>query len=280
MPSYSPHGTNNSATFCNVVSIKTLYAWEGSLGYHILHTVQTRVPLLCCVYKNVWFSVVVQVIQSSGAVWKSKWPSWAPVPNINKPTVCVDVKQDFISPHHSRAVDISCEQYLRPVTLYYIRLTAKSFCFVVVCFLCLVAVAVFCFVFCHCFLEIMVCFWYCYYLYSVAAQLWSEVFEMSNENPEDTQWTDSQRSHILIITGCAAYNWLKGHVKSLRAIGKVGSAPLSNVSWNINQICLLVVNELMFPYKLFSSAPIHPPTQKRRLIAKDNNNKKQETEGN
>ena len=29
--------------------------------------------------------------QSSGAVWKSRWPSWAPVPN--KPTVYVHVKQ-------------------------------------------------------------------------------------------------------------------------------------------------------------------------------------------
>jgi len=29
--------------------------------------------------------------QSSGGVWKSRWPSWAPVPN--KPTVSVDVKQ-------------------------------------------------------------------------------------------------------------------------------------------------------------------------------------------
>ena len=29
--------------------------------------------------------------QSSGAVWKSRWPSWVPVPN--KPTVSVDVKQ-------------------------------------------------------------------------------------------------------------------------------------------------------------------------------------------
>ena len=32
-------------------------------------------------------------IQSSGAVWKSRWPSWAPIPN--KPTVSVDVKQHF-----------------------------------------------------------------------------------------------------------------------------------------------------------------------------------------
>ena len=32
-------------------------------------------------------------IQSSGAVRKSRWPSWAPVPN--KPMVSVDVKQHF-----------------------------------------------------------------------------------------------------------------------------------------------------------------------------------------
>ena len=31
--------------------------------------------------------------QNSGAVWKWRWPSWAPVPN--KPTVFVDVKQHF-----------------------------------------------------------------------------------------------------------------------------------------------------------------------------------------
>ena len=31
--------------------------------------------------------------QSSGAVWKSRWTSWFPVPN--KPTVSVDVKQHF-----------------------------------------------------------------------------------------------------------------------------------------------------------------------------------------
>ena len=32
--------------------------------------------------------------QSSGTVWKSRWPSWAPAPN--KPTVSVDVKQQWI----------------------------------------------------------------------------------------------------------------------------------------------------------------------------------------
>ena len=33
------------------------------------------------------------LLLSSRAVWKSRWPSWAPVPN--KPTVSVDVKQHF-----------------------------------------------------------------------------------------------------------------------------------------------------------------------------------------
>ena len=39
------------------------------------------------VYLLNWFH------QSPGAVWKSRWPSWAPVPN--KPLVSVDVKQHF-----------------------------------------------------------------------------------------------------------------------------------------------------------------------------------------
>ena len=33
------------------------------------------------------------VVQNSGAVWKLRWPSWAP--GRNKPTVSVDVKQYF-----------------------------------------------------------------------------------------------------------------------------------------------------------------------------------------
>ena len=35
-------------------------------------------------------------VQNSGAVWNSRWPSWAPVRN--KPTVSVDVKQHFNQP--------------------------------------------------------------------------------------------------------------------------------------------------------------------------------------
>ena len=38
--------------------------------------------------------------QSSGAVWKSRWPSWVPVPN--KPTVSVDIKQ------HSHQLKTNC----------------------------------------------------------------------------------------------------------------------------------------------------------------------------
>ena len=34
--------------------------------------------------------------QSSGAVWKPRWTSWAPIPN--KPTVAVKVKQHFNQP--------------------------------------------------------------------------------------------------------------------------------------------------------------------------------------
>ena len=36
---------------------------------------------------------VYKQFQSSGGVWKSRWTSWAPVPN--KPTVSVEVKQHF-----------------------------------------------------------------------------------------------------------------------------------------------------------------------------------------
>ena len=39
-------------------------------------------------------------LQSSRAVWKSRWPSWAPVPN--KPTVSVDVKEHSTPPSPPR----------------------------------------------------------------------------------------------------------------------------------------------------------------------------------
>ena len=57
----------------------------------------------CCVQKQ---QVHCVTCQSSGAVWKSRWTSWAPVPN--KPTVSVDVKQ-----HSTNRVtlntDINCK---------------------------------------------------------------------------------------------------------------------------------------------------------------------------
>ena len=55
-----------------------------------------RVFAKCAVYKSLRSYIksgrsVCE--QSSGAVWKTRWTSWAPVPN--KPTVSVDVKQHF-----------------------------------------------------------------------------------------------------------------------------------------------------------------------------------------
>ena len=46
--------------------------------------------------------VIVDNIQSSGAVRRSRWTSWAPVPS--KPTVSVDVKQHFNDKILSRIV--------------------------------------------------------------------------------------------------------------------------------------------------------------------------------
>ena len=57
--------------------------------------------------------------QSSGAVWKSRWPSWAPVPN--KPTVSVDVKQDSTS-----ELDTKPKKQLRELALGLQLLTASS----------------------------------------------------------------------------------------------------------------------------------------------------------
>ena len=48
----------------------------------------------------------VFLFQSSGAVCKSRWPSWAPVPN--KPTVSVDVKQHSTKIYFYRAQEL-CE---------------------------------------------------------------------------------------------------------------------------------------------------------------------------
>ena len=46
--------------------------------------------------------------QNSRVVWKSRWPSWAPVPN--KPTVSVDVKQHFnqLDPSMTHVWSLKC----------------------------------------------------------------------------------------------------------------------------------------------------------------------------
>ena len=46
--------------------------------------------------------------QSSGAVWKSRWPSWAPVPN--KPKVSVDVTQNTSANNMSKSLQRTCQQ--------------------------------------------------------------------------------------------------------------------------------------------------------------------------
>ena len=46
--------------------------------------------------------------QSSGGVWKWRWPSWAPVPN--KPKVSVDVKQNTSANNMSKSLQRTCQQ--------------------------------------------------------------------------------------------------------------------------------------------------------------------------
>ena len=58
------------------------------------------------------------VEQSSGAVWKSRRPSWAPVPN--KPTVSVDVKQHSTKSHWRSRSASSIEYRRRLVRACYV----------------------------------------------------------------------------------------------------------------------------------------------------------------
>ena len=61
--------------------------------------------------------MTTEVIQRSGAVWKSRWPSCAPVPN--KPTVSVDVKQHFNNNYQSkrRCRELTLENKTPPLFL-------------------------------------------------------------------------------------------------------------------------------------------------------------------
>ena len=56
---------------------------------------QNNYNCVSCIYQNHTYP---SLPQSSGAVWKSRWPSWAPVPN--KPTVSVDVTQHWSAQWH------------------------------------------------------------------------------------------------------------------------------------------------------------------------------------
>ena len=67
-----------------------------------------------------WKGRRIRLRQSSGAVWKSRWTSWAPVPN--KPAVSVDVKQHFNNIRMRRLVlTICCRNCLHMNTLWVTR---------------------------------------------------------------------------------------------------------------------------------------------------------------
>ena len=63
------------------------------------------------IYIYIW-GPILPVCQSSRAVWKSRWPSWAPIPN--KPTVSVDVKQhstNHLFVHTEEGVYYACSSH-------------------------------------------------------------------------------------------------------------------------------------------------------------------------
>ena len=79
---------------CFVQTVSTVVVSTPSLhrtAHHVCADVAQE-PLLWVPYKVI--AVAWHSGQSSGAVWKSRWMSWAPVPS--KPTVSVDIKQHFI----------------------------------------------------------------------------------------------------------------------------------------------------------------------------------------
>ena len=76
---------------------KLLYQWKLKVSVKTTAAVITWTMIMnsSLALLSVISSSFRQFCQSSGAVWKSRWPSWAPVPN--KPTVSVDVKQHWTS---------------------------------------------------------------------------------------------------------------------------------------------------------------------------------------
>ena len=88
-------------------NIISLYAIEQEVAFRPLGAFFLAAVFLGTLMCNYILKIYVYVYrsQSSGAVRKSRWPSWAPVPN--KPTVSVDVKQHSAS-HDSEPR--SCEK--------------------------------------------------------------------------------------------------------------------------------------------------------------------------
>ena len=66
------------------------------IPFFVIHVWHARFPLNGLMKSLTWrddWTLTGRLAQSSGAVWKSRWTSWAAIPN--KPTVSVDVKQHF-----------------------------------------------------------------------------------------------------------------------------------------------------------------------------------------
>ena len=87
------------------ISMMCIYSDHATSHHHLIGYWWLKKKLLCgsvlilkaCrLWRNSPLSHTSIHPQSSGAVWKSRWPSWAPIPN--KPTVSVDVKQHFNHP--------------------------------------------------------------------------------------------------------------------------------------------------------------------------------------
>ena len=86
-----------------------------------------RPPLSCFSDSEVFVQdFVPHSCQSSGAVWKSRWPSWAFRPNDSSLTVSVDVKQHWtMLTHWSQLVPNNCQPTSEYMKLYIIVITAQ-----------------------------------------------------------------------------------------------------------------------------------------------------------
>ena len=91
----------------------------------LMHGDSSCLEIRCCSSSSTW---PMTSLQSSGAVWKSRWLSWSPVPN--KPTVSVDVKQHFIANFIIYCLPVWFEQN-HLLTELIINYSAASYFFIV-----------------------------------------------------------------------------------------------------------------------------------------------------